>query len=102
MDVATARLGRHFVPRDRLTEEHRRLEIDLVDFVVCFFGHVEQRLLTLDAYAIHQDVEMAAPREGHIDGVSDRSDRMRIHCDPRSREALRAHLIREGPPLPPI
>ena len=64
MNVAPAVSRGDLVARDGLAQEHRGLEVDLVDFVVRFFGHVEQRLLALDADAVHQDVEAAAPADG--------------------------------------
>ena len=102
MHVPAAMARGDLMARDRLAQEHRGLEIDLVDFVVRLLGHVEQRLLALDADAIHQDVEVAAPRDGGVDRRADRRDRMRIHRDSRGRASrVRASLPARASALPP-
>ena len=71
MNLLAAAACSDLMPRDGLREEHRRLEIDCVYPVECFFGHAADRLLDLRADAIDQDVDGAVARGERVDHTLD-------------------------------
>lgn len=74
MDLSAAGATGNLVARRLLGEEHRGLEVGLVDFVEGLLRHLHQRLLALDADAVDEHVDAVHRRDHLASGLAHRSD----------------------------
>ena len=70
----------HLAARHGLAQKHRRLEIDGIDLVERFLGHLVERLLALNADAIDEHIETAVPLVGGVDRRADAGRRFAVDC----------------------
>ena len=70
------------VPRRRLSEEHGRLQVDLIDRIEGLLGDLEDRLFDLQPGAVDQHVETAESGGDGIDRSADLVDRGHVAGKP--------------------
>ena len=95
--LAPAAAMGYLVPRGGLREKHRRLQVELIDLVERLLGHLEQRLLAVEADGVDQDVEPAVLAHDRLHRRADARDRMRVEGVagrpvPRAAEARRGRV----------
>src|SRR5437879_5384843 len=83
MHMPTTSLRHDLVAGDSLTQKHRRLEVDGVHRVERGFGHIQQRLFSLNADAIDQDVESAELVHDLCDGIANRFAVAHVEAEPK-------------------